>query len=87
MRQHDGSLLRLRKLHAEYDPTDRIGAMHHLQERHAEGEIVTGLLYVHPEATDLHASLNTVDVALGGLRETELVPGAAALERFNATLR
>jgi len=87
VRQHDGSLLRLRKLHAEYDPTDRIGAMNHLQERHAEGEIVTGLLYVHPEATDLHASLNTVDAALGGLRETELVPGAAALERFNATLR
>src|SRR3569623_2142141 len=26
--QHDGSVLRLRKLHEEYDPTDRVAAMH-----------------------------------------------------------
>ncbi len=87
VRQHDGSLLRLRKLHEDYDPTDRIAAMNYLQERHAAGEIVTGLLYVHPEATDLHTALNTVDVPLARLSETELVPGAMALEKFNATLR
>ena len=40
-----------------------------------------------PKPTDLHASLNTVDTALGELREAELIPGAAALEHFNATLR
>ena len=44
--QHDGSMLLLRKLGDDYDPTDRIEAMNHLQERHALGEIVTGLLYV-----------------------------------------
>jgi 2-oxoglutarate ferredoxin oxidoreductase subunit beta len=87
VRQHDGSLLRLRKLHEDYDPTDRIAAMNYLQERHAAGEIVTGLLYVHPEASDLHAALNTVDAPLARLGEAELVPGAAALEKFNATLR
>jgi 2-oxoglutarate/2-oxoacid ferredoxin oxidoreductase subunit beta len=85
--QHDGALLRLRKLHEDYDPTDRIAAMHYLQERHAAGEIVTGLLYVHPEATDLHTALNTVDAPLARLSEAELVPGAVALEKFNATLR
>jgi 2-oxoglutarate/2-oxoacid ferredoxin oxidoreductase subunit beta len=45
------------------------------------------LLYVHAEATDLHAALNTVDTPLARLAEGELVPGAAALDKFNASLR
>jgi 2-oxoglutarate ferredoxin oxidoreductase subunit beta len=49
--------------------------------------VVTGLLYVKPDADDLHGLLNTVDVPLNGLGEKELVPGAAALEKFNASLR
>src|ERR1019366_9359151 len=42
--QHDGSILKLRKLAADYDPTDRLSAMGHLQLHQARGEIVTGLL-------------------------------------------
>jgi 2-oxoglutarate ferredoxin oxidoreductase subunit beta len=85
--QHDGSVLRLRKLHDDYDATDKLGVTNYLQQRKAAGEIVTGLLYVHPDAEDLHRMLNTVDVALNSLGEKELVPGAAALEKFNASLR
>jgi len=87
VRQHDGSVLRLRKLHEDYDPVDRIAAMDCLQRRHADGEIVTGLLYVDPDAGDLHAALNTVETPLNQLGARELIPGAAALEKFNATLR
>jgi len=87
VRQHDGSVLRLRKLHEDYDPVDRIAAMDYLQRRHADGEIVTGLLYVDPDAGDLHAALNTVETPLNELGARELIPGAAALEKFNATLR
>jgi 2-oxoglutarate/2-oxoacid ferredoxin oxidoreductase subunit beta len=85
--QHDGSVLRLRKLHDDYDPSDKIGAMNYLEHRKAAGEIVTGLLYLDPHADDLHRLLNTVDVPLNQLAEKELVPGAAALEKFNASLR
>jgi 2-oxoglutarate ferredoxin oxidoreductase subunit beta len=85
--QHDGSVLRLRKLHAEYDPSDKIVAMDYLLRRKAAGEIVTGLLYLLPDADDLHRALNTVDVPLNQLGEKELVPGAAALDKFNASLR
>jgi 2-oxoglutarate ferredoxin oxidoreductase subunit beta len=85
--QHDGSVLRLRKLASDYDPTDRIKAMSYLQERHAAGEVVTGLLYVHPESVDLHQHLDTVETPLNALRERELCPGAVALERINAALR
>jgi 2-oxoglutarate ferredoxin oxidoreductase subunit beta len=85
--QHDGRILRLRKLHADYDASDRTGAVTYLQRHRQAGEIVTGVLYVRPDAEDLHQVLNTVDVPLNELGERELVPGAAALEKFNASLR
>jgi len=85
--QHDGTVLRLRKLHAEYDPHDRIAAMNYLQQQTASGEVVTGLLYVDPEPEDLHGHLNTVDAVFNQLGERELCPGTAALEKFNASLR
>ncbi len=50
-------------------------------------EVVTGLLYVDPEARDLHAHLETVDAPLNTLGEAELCPGAAVLEKINAGLR
>jgi 2-oxoglutarate ferredoxin oxidoreductase subunit beta len=85
--QHDGSVLRLRKLHTDYDPHDRISAMNYLLQRDAAGEVVTGLLYVDPEPMDLHGHLNTVEKPLNELAEGELIPGSAALEKFNAALR
>ncbi|WP_133000458.1 2-oxoacid:ferredoxin oxidoreductase subunit beta [Luteimonas arsenica] len=85
--QHDGSLLRLHKLDAGYDPRDRIAAMNLVQQRHARGEVVTGLLYVDPGAEDLHAHLGTVDTPLNALGPAELGPGAAALAKINAALR
>jgi 2-oxoglutarate ferredoxin oxidoreductase subunit beta len=84
---HDGSTVRLRKLHSDYDPHDRIAAMNYLQQHAALGEVVTGLLYVDPEPDDLHAHLNSVDTPFNQLSERELCPGAAALEKFNAALR
>jgi 2-oxoglutarate ferredoxin oxidoreductase subunit beta len=85
--QHDGSLLRLRKLAQDYDPTDRIRVMNYLQERAAKGEVVTGLLYVQPDSSDLHDNLNTVETPLNQLTERDLCPGNVALERINAALR
>jgi 2-oxoglutarate ferredoxin oxidoreductase subunit beta len=87
VRQHDGSLLRLRKLAEDYDSSSRIPAMSYVQSRYAHGEIVTGLLYVEENATDLHESLGTVATPLNRLGEKELCPGSAALEKFNASLR
>ncbi len=85
--QHDGSVLRLRKLAADYDPHNKIAAMNYLQQQDAAGEVVTGLLYVDPAPRDLHAHLNTVEKPLNELGEKELIPGSAALEKFNAALR
>ncbi len=85
--QHDGGVLRLHKLHSEYDPTDRVKAMHYVQQHHAKGEVVTGLLYVLPGSSDLHDHLNTVATPLNRLTERDLCPGSVALEKLNAALR
>jgi 2-oxoglutarate ferredoxin oxidoreductase subunit beta len=85
--QHDGSTLRLRKLHTDYDMNDRVSALAYMQERHAVGEIVTGLLYVDPNPRDMHGHLNTSDAPLNALQEATLVPGAQALAKINAGLR
>ncbi|MFT3820524.1 MAG: 2-oxoacid:ferredoxin oxidoreductase subunit beta [Rubrivivax sp.] len=85
--QADGSTMRLRKLHEGYDATDRRAAMNLVQRMAAEGEIATGLLYVDPQAQDLHAALNTVAEPLNTLGAAELCPGAEMLARINAGLR
>jgi 2-oxoglutarate ferredoxin oxidoreductase subunit beta len=85
--QHDGSVLRLRKLDGGYDPTNRISAITKLNEHQAKGEIVTGLLYVDPEADDLHDHLHTVETPLNQLGDAQLTPGAKALDALNASLR
>ena len=85
--QHDGSVLRLRKLEESYDPTDRLAATAYVQHGHAAGEIVTGLLYVNHQTGDLNDRMNTVEMPLNSLGEAELCPGAAAIEAINAAYR
>jgi 2-oxoglutarate ferredoxin oxidoreductase subunit beta len=87
VQQHDGSRLRLRKLHQDYDPTDRYGAISYMHTHQARGEVVTGLLYVDPVATDLHTALNTTQKPLSSLGARQLCPGATALRFINAALR
>ncbi|OYU47171.1 MAG: 2-oxoglutarate ferredoxin oxidoreductase subunit beta [Rhizobiales bacterium PAR1] len=85
--QHDGTTLRLRKLAEDYDPSDKAGALAHIQERAAAGEVATGLLYLDPLPRDLHEGLNTVAAPLNSLPDEALVPGRAALVKINAGLR
>ncbi len=85
--QQDGSMLRLRRLELDFDPRDRLAAMNRVLEHHARGELLTGLLYVDPEAGDLHDRLGTTEAPLNTLDEAALCPGSAALERLNASLR
>jgi 2-oxoglutarate ferredoxin oxidoreductase subunit beta len=51
------------------------------------GEVATGLIYIDPEATDLHAALNTTAAPLNRLDEKALCPGEAVLAKVNAGLR
>jgi 2-oxoglutarate ferredoxin oxidoreductase subunit beta len=84
---HDGGTLRLRKVDADYDASNKVAAMAYLEARRVEGEVVTGLLYVDPVADDMHAALQTAQVPLNALQDADLVPGSAALAAVNASLR
>jgi 2-oxoglutarate ferredoxin oxidoreductase subunit beta len=87
VKQHDGSMLRLRKLEGDYDVHDRAQAISYLHHRQAAGEIVTGLLFVDPDAEDLHGYLKTASKPFNEMTEDELCPGSAALDKLNAGLR
>ncbi|MEO8812948.1 MAG: 2-oxoacid:ferredoxin oxidoreductase subunit beta, partial [Caulobacteraceae bacterium] len=62
-------------------------AVGHLQTHQSRGEIVTGLIYIDPDAEDLHHYLGTVEVPLNSLGDAELGPGSLALAALNASLR
>ena len=85
--QHDGSVLKLRKLASDYDPTDRLAATSYLLARQEAGEIVTGLLYLDTEPDNLHGKLNVCATPLNALSDAELCPGSGALQKVNAALR
>jgi 2-oxoglutarate ferredoxin oxidoreductase subunit beta len=85
--QDDGTVMRLRKLTAEHDPTDRVAAMNLVMAHQARGELVTGLLYIDPSPVDMHEALNTADRPLNALGKEDLCPGAEKLAKINASLR
>jgi 2-oxoglutarate ferredoxin oxidoreductase subunit beta len=84
---HDGSRIVLRKLDGGYDPTDRLGAFAHIQERMKEGEYLTGLLYVEPSEQDFHAVNATPDQPLNSIPYEKLSPGSKGLEKILARYR
>jgi 2-oxoglutarate/2-oxoacid ferredoxin oxidoreductase subunit beta len=79
VRLHDGSRLRLRKMADDYDSSDRDTAYAYLRARQKVGEVPTGLLYVAPDAGDMHDVEKSVAAPLVSLPFDQLCPGSAAL--------
>lgn len=80
---HDGSHLNLHKLASGWDPTNLIAATDRLHEARNRDEILTGLIYIKPDSTDLHNLIKTVKQPLNTLTEKELMPSLEALELIN----
>jgi 2-oxoglutarate ferredoxin oxidoreductase subunit beta len=87
VRLFDGSVVKLRKVAADFDPTDREAAYAYVRSRQKEGEIVTGLLHVSADADDMHTHAGTVATPLVDLSFERLCPGAAALDDLMAQFR
>jgi 2-oxoglutarate/2-oxoacid ferredoxin oxidoreductase subunit beta len=79
---HDGSVVRFRKVPDDFDPSSRDQVYRYLRERQAAGEVATGLLYMEPDAPDMHDVLGTVEAPLVDLPFEVLCPGAGALDRL-----
>ena len=75
---HDGSHIRLKKLRADYDATDKRQAMNLLLDAQQKQEFLTGLIYVEPAKPDFLTLMN-VDTPLGTLPQDKTRPGREAL--------
>ena len=84
---HDGSHLRLRKLHEDYDPSNRISAVKALMESHEKGEVLTGVFYVDPKKPNFIDLLNVVDEPLGQLAPERVRPGKPVLDEIMSRLK
>ena len=86
VKMHDGSLLQLRKLNDDYDPTDRIGAIRMLEHAKDNQEFATGLIYIDQSRSSFTALENLVDTPLAWLDEDVLRPTPEALAEVMADL-
>ena len=84
---HDGSSLRLRKLHEDYDPTDRANAVKTLMEAEEKNEVLTGVFFINTEKPTFTDHLNIVDQPLATLPESMTRPPKAALDALMANLQ
>ncbi len=79
---HDGSHLRLRKLHEDYNPTSRIAAVKALMEAHEQQEILTGVFYINTERPSFTDLLNLVPEPLATLPQERVRPSRKVLEEI-----
>jgi 2-oxoglutarate ferredoxin oxidoreductase subunit beta len=80
VKMHDGSHLRLRKLHEDFDPTDGVGAVSALMAAHAKDEVLTGVFYVNTAKPTFTELLNLVDEPLATLPDARVRPGKTVLD-------
>jgi 2-oxoglutarate ferredoxin oxidoreductase subunit beta len=79
---HDGSVVRFRQVGAGYDATNRDAAYAHVRESQTKGDVMTGLLYIDRDSSDMHEVLGTVETPLVDLPYERLCPGGAELSRL-----
>jgi 2-oxoglutarate ferredoxin oxidoreductase subunit beta len=84
---HDNSQVRLRKIDADYDPSNSASALQHIMKHNEQGEVATGLLYLDVEDTELKEKMDIIEVPLNSLGVAELRPDLSELEKINASMR
>jgi 2-oxoglutarate ferredoxin oxidoreductase subunit beta len=83
---HDGSVVILKNLEKDYNPTDRFEAMRVLAEAQLNNWLVTGLLYIEEDQPSLTDMYNLVDTPLNRLSDTDLRPSADMIDKINALM-
>jgi 2-oxoglutarate ferredoxin oxidoreductase subunit beta len=77
----------LKKVAADYEPTDRRNAMRLIHETRARGEFATGVLYVEPDKDDFITLLDLVDEPLATLPLERVRPSREVLDEVMDSLR
>jgi 2-oxoglutarate ferredoxin oxidoreductase subunit beta len=84
---HDGSVVILKKLEKDYDPTDRWQAMHMLEEAQQNNWLVTGLIYLNTAPPSIYDLYNLPGTPLNRLTEEKLRPSKDSLDALLAEMR
>jgi 2-oxoglutarate ferredoxin oxidoreductase subunit beta len=87
VQMHDGSHLRIRKLHRDYDPTNRLAALSVLEEAEAKHEVLTGVLYVNTSKPTFLELLNMDEEPVATMPESRVRPSKAVLDEVMEELR
>jgi len=87
VQMHDGTEMALHKLDTSYDPYDAATSLASLYARRMAGEVVTGVLYLDGDQTDLHDVMKTTGTPLNQLDPADMCPGQAGLDKVNGELR
>ncbi|HEV2461942.1 MAG TPA: 2-oxoacid:ferredoxin oxidoreductase subunit beta [Ktedonobacterales bacterium] len=79
---HDGSLIKLKKLDNNYDPTDKYAAMRVLEEAHQKQEFITGLIYINEGRPSFPELEHLPETPLVHLPEERVRPPREALDKL-----
>jgi 2-oxoglutarate ferredoxin oxidoreductase subunit beta len=83
----DGSLIYLKKLHEDYDPTSRENALRVTHEARRENKLITGLLFVDPSVPPFDVELKLADPPLATLPLESVRPPRSVLDEIVEALR
>lgn len=83
---HDGSIVVLKKLEKDYDPTDRAQAFRVLEEAQRNNWLITGLVYVNTEQPSMIETSNLPDTALNRMTGSQLRPPRDSMDMVNALM-
>ena len=84
---HDGSVIRLKKLAEDYDPTNRAHAMATIERARHEQLFLTGLLYLDRTRRAFADTCNLVDAPLATLPQERVRPTKVALDEIMNSLK
>ena len=79
---HDGSHIKLHKLEEDYDPTDKLGAMHRLEFARQNKEFITGLVYYDPSRMRFSDTEQLGEVALCKQGDDKMRPSKEKLDEL-----
>lgn len=83
---HDGSIIVLKNLEKQHDPTDRFQALRVLEEAQRNNWLITGLIYISTDRPTLADTYQLVDTPLNRLTESDLRPASEMLNKVNALM-
>jgi 2-oxoglutarate ferredoxin oxidoreductase subunit beta len=83
---HDGSVIILKKLEHEYDPTEKWQALKMLEEAEKNRWLLTGLIYIDPEQPTLYDYLDLTEEPLNRMSSEQLRPSQDTLQQINLSM-